>query len=196
ALWLARSWLGEHRSENSHLYQRLREVRGLNYGDYAYIEYFPHGGRRMQPEPNHPWQQPVFSIWIRPVPPENAAFALKAAWYELSRLVENGLTEEAFESTRAYLERYCALLVATDDRRLGYALDSAWFGTPDFVEYVREGLAQLILGDVNAAIARHLRTDRLQIVAVAEDAEGLRDALLSPEPTPISYGTPPDQAVL
>src|SRR6185437_1348617 len=35
ALWLARTWLGEHRSSVSHLYQRIREIRGLNYGDYA-----------------------------------------------------------------------------------------------------------------------------------------------------------------
>lgn len=40
ALWLVRSYFGEHRSANSHLYQRIRQVRGMNYGDYAYIEYF------------------------------------------------------------------------------------------------------------------------------------------------------------
>ena len=41
ALWLVRSYLGEHRNSNSFLYQRIREARGMNYGDYAYIEYFP-----------------------------------------------------------------------------------------------------------------------------------------------------------
>jgi len=45
ALALVASYFGEHRSSNSHLYQRLREARGLNYGDYAYIEYFPRGFR-------------------------------------------------------------------------------------------------------------------------------------------------------
>ena len=49
ALWLARSYIGEHRSENSHLYQRIREERGMNYGDYAYIEYFPGAMFSMQP---------------------------------------------------------------------------------------------------------------------------------------------------
>ncbi len=47
ALSVARSWLGEHRSSSSHLYQRIREVRGMNYGDYAYIEAFPGGMFRM-----------------------------------------------------------------------------------------------------------------------------------------------------
>src|SRR5262249_14558297 len=37
ALSVARSWLGEHRASSSHLYQRIRELRGMNYGDYAYI---------------------------------------------------------------------------------------------------------------------------------------------------------------
>ena len=41
ALWLARTWLGDHRSSVSHLYQRIREIRGMNYGDYAYIEPSP-----------------------------------------------------------------------------------------------------------------------------------------------------------
>ncbi|HEX8291735.1 MAG TPA: pitrilysin family protein, partial [Pyrinomonadaceae bacterium] len=41
ALALVASYLGQHRSSVSHLYQRLREARGLNYGDYAYVEYFP-----------------------------------------------------------------------------------------------------------------------------------------------------------
>ncbi|MCG8435950.1 MAG: insulinase family protein, partial [Gammaproteobacteria bacterium] len=35
-LWLVRSFLGEHRSTNSHLFQRIRETRGMNYGDYTY----------------------------------------------------------------------------------------------------------------------------------------------------------------
>jgi len=35
ALAIATSWLGEHRNSSSHLYQVIREARGLNYGDYA-----------------------------------------------------------------------------------------------------------------------------------------------------------------
>ncbi|HCM46844.1 MAG TPA: peptidase M16, partial [Colwellia sp.] len=39
ALWLVRSYFGEHRSSNSYLYQQIRQERGMNYGDYSYIEY-------------------------------------------------------------------------------------------------------------------------------------------------------------
>ena len=48
ALWVANSWLGEHRNQSSHLFKVIREIRGLNYGDYSYIEAFPEGG-----EPEH-----------------------------------------------------------------------------------------------------------------------------------------------
>ena len=50
ALSVARAWLGEHRSSSSHLYQRIREVRGMNYGDYAYLEAFPRGMFQFFPE--------------------------------------------------------------------------------------------------------------------------------------------------
>ena len=44
ALAIANSWLGEHRNSSSHLYQVIREERGLNYGDYSYIEHYPRAG--------------------------------------------------------------------------------------------------------------------------------------------------------
>ena len=52
----------------------MRESRGLNYGDYAYIEYFPRGMNRFEPEPNLARHQQIFQIWIRPVEPPNAVF--------------------------------------------------------------------------------------------------------------------------
>ena len=82
ALALVTSYFGQHRSSNSYLYQRLREARGLNYGDYAYIEYFPRGMFLMTPDPNLGRQQQIFQIWIRPVEAENGVFALRAALYE------------------------------------------------------------------------------------------------------------------
>ena len=69
------SYFGQHRSSNSYLYQRLREARGLNYGDYAYIEYFPRGMFLMTPDPNLARQQQIFQIWIRPVEADNGMFA-------------------------------------------------------------------------------------------------------------------------
>ncbi len=196
ALWLVRSYLGEHRSENSFLYQRLREIRGLNYGDYAYIEYFPNGGSNFHPAPNLARQSQIFQIWIRPVLPENGLFAFKAANYELRQLVEKGMSAEAFTAARAYLSKFVNLLVKTQDRKLGYAIDSAFYEVGDFAPYVKDSLAKLDVEQVNRVIRKCLRSDRLQYVVVTEEAESFRDALLAGEATPISYQSTPGQEVL
>jgi len=196
ALWLVRSYFGEHRSENSYLYQRIREIRGLNYGDYAYIEYFPRGGAFFQPPPNLARTSQIFQIWIRPVPPENGPFALKAVWYELDKLVREGLSEPAFQATRTYLSKYVNLLVKTQDRRLGYAMDSRFYGIAEFAPSVVEQLAALTVGDVNRVLRKHLRADRLQFVVVTEDAVGFRDAVLGSDATPITYQSLPAREIL
>jgi zinc protease len=78
ALLVMQSYLGQHRSSNSYLYQRLRAIRGLNYGDYAYIEYFPRGMFQFHPDPNLCRQQQIFQIWIRPVELKKRAVHLES----------------------------------------------------------------------------------------------------------------------
>jgi zinc protease len=97
ALSVARAWLGEHRSSVSHLYKRIRETRGMNYGDYAYIEAFPRGMFQFFPDPNIVRRAQIFEIWIRPVVPENAHMALRIAIHELDGLVREGMSEGDFE---------------------------------------------------------------------------------------------------
>src|SRR6266496_1554325 len=106
ALAVVASYFGQHRSSNSYLYQRLREARGLNYGDYAYVEYFPRGGNLMTPDPNIARQLQIFQIWIRPVEAENSVFALRAALYEYDKLVRDGISQEAFDTTREFLSKF------------------------------------------------------------------------------------------
>ena len=83
ALLVMQSYFGPHRQSSGVLFQSIRELRGINYGDYAYIEYFPRGGNRFEPEPNIARQSQIFQIWIRPAEPPQAAFALRLAQYEL-----------------------------------------------------------------------------------------------------------------
>ena len=190
ALAVVASYFGQHRSSNSYLYGRLREARGLNYGDYAYIEYFPRGMFQFTPDPNLGRQQQIFQIWIRPVEPMNGMFALRATLYEYDKLVRDGMSKETFETTREFLTKYTNILTQTQDAQLGYALDSRYYGIPDFNAYMREQLAKLTLEDVNNAIRKYLKSDRMQIVMVTKDAESLRDAILSGKPTPITYVSP------
>ena len=89
ALLVMQSWLGQHRSD-CELFHRIREVRGLDYGDYAYIEYFPRGMFRFEPEPNLARHQQIFQIWIRPVEVPTATFSLRLALFELDKMVKNG----------------------------------------------------------------------------------------------------------
>jgi zinc protease len=109
ALWIANSWLGEHRNSSSHLYQVIREARGMNYGDYSYIEAYPNGGRLQLPPTGVARRGQIFEVWIRPVPRAQAHFALRAALRELEALTANGLTEKQFayqylKCTQKYLK--------------------------------------------------------------------------------------------
>ncbi|WP_243337715.1 M16 family metallopeptidase [Anaeromyxobacter soli] len=187
ALWLAKTWLGEHRSSSSHLYQRIREERGMNYGDYAYVEAFPRGMFQFFPGPNVARRSQLFEVWIRPVVPANAQMAIRIALHELGRLVDQGLTEEEFERTRAYLVKNVFVMTARQDQQVGYALDSRWYGTPEFTRYMRDGLARLTRADVNAAIKRHLSAKDLSFVIVAKDAKALADALVGDGVSTVKY---------
>lgn len=189
ALALVASYFGQHRSSNSYLYQRLREARGLNYGDYAYVEYFPRGMFLMAPDSNLGRQQQIFQIWIRPVEAENSLFALRAALYEYDKLIQNGISQEAFENTREFLTKNANVLTQTQGARLGYALDSRYYGIPDYNSYVKSQLAKLTLADVNGAIKRHLKSDRLRIVLVTKNGDVIRDAIIKNTPSPITYNS-------
>jgi zinc protease len=196
ALYLARTWLGEHRSSMSHLYQRIREVRGMNYGDYAYIEAFPGGGGRFFPPANVARRAQLFEIWIRPVPPGQGHHALRIAIHELEQLVEGGLTEEQFESTREYLSKNVFLLTATQSDQLGYALDSRFYGIDDYPTYMRSKLAELTVDDVNAAIRRHLQPDDLHVVMIMKDAAGMKERLVADTPSSIEYASEKPEELL
>ncbi|RMD95532.1 MAG: insulinase family protein [Calditrichaeota bacterium] len=196
ALWLIRSYFGEHRSSNSYLYQRMRRIRGLNYGDYAYIEYFPRGMFQFHPDPNLARQQQIFQVWIRPVEPKNAHFSLRIAKYELDKLLKNGLSQEDFEATRNYLKKFVNVLVKTQMRQLGYAMDSRYYGIPPFTQYIKQSLDKLTLDDVNRVLHKYLQSENMDIVFVVKDAEDLKQRLVTNAPSPIQYNAPKPQAIL
>jgi zinc protease len=190
ALLLVSSYLGQHRMSGGVLYDRMREQRGLNYGDYAYIEYFPRGMFVMEPPPNLARQQQIFQLWIRPVEPPTATFALRLALFELDKLVRNGLTREDFERTREFLNKYVNVLTKTKRAELGYAIDSAYYRIPQYNNYLKDELAKLTLSDVNAAIKAHLRTNRMVITVVSRNGEELKRQLASGDPSPMTYNSP------
>ncbi|HKD42907.1 MAG TPA: pitrilysin family protein [Myxococcaceae bacterium] len=196
ALWLARAWLGEHRASSSHLFQRIREVRGLNYGDYAYIEAFPRAGAQFFPSPNVARRKQIFEIWIRPVVPANAHASLRIAVYELQKLIDKGLTQEQFAQTRDYLMKNVYLITSTEDQQNGYTLDSKFYGIGEFTQYMRDKLSKLSVEDVNRVIRKYLSAKSLSVVMVAPDAVALKDKLVSDAPSPLTYDAPKPPEVL
>ena len=197
ALWLARSYLGEHRSTNAHLFQRIRETRGMNYGDYAYIEYFPRGMFQFHPSTNLGRQQQIFQVWIRPVRSNNDAhFATRVAMYELEKLINDGMTESDFEATRQFLGKFVSLLTDGQSRQLGYAMDSQYYQTDEFANYVRDALNGLTLDDVNRVIQENLNTENMQYVFITKDAADLQQRLASDQPSPMTYDADLPQDVL
>lgn len=205
AMSLANSWLGEHRNSSSHLYQVIREARGMNYGDYSYVEAWPGGHFTSLPPVNVARRSQIFQIWIRPVSSvkegdlhDRALFAVRAAIRELKRLVEQGLSPEEFSLTQGFLRNYTVNLGSTLSRRLGYRLDDRFYGIPDpgYLAGIRPELEALTRDHVNQAVRRHLRTGDFWLVMITRDAEGLKRRLVSGEPTPISYPAPKPPAIL
>jgi len=189
ALAVANSYLGEHRTFNGKLMQDLRGKRGLNYGDYSYIEDFIQEGMSTFPVPNNPRRQQAFTIWLRPVPKDRTVFALRAALWELDRMIEEGIPADDFEATRSFLLNYSKLWVQTLSRRLGYAMDGAFYDREDLVTELARRLPKLTVEQVNAAVRRHLKKPGMKIAIVSQDARALRDALLSGKPSPMTYDT-------
>ena len=130
------------------------------------------------------------------MPHHNAAFALRQAVRELALLVEHGLSLDDFDATREYLVNYSKLYVQTTSRRLGYAMDSRFYGTGFFIDEIRTRLESMTVDDVNAAIRRHLQADNLAVAIVTRDAEAFRDELLSGEPSTVTYNTEVGEAIL
>ena len=189
ALSIARSAFGEHRQFNGRLMQRLREQRGLNYGDYSYIEHFQQqGGNAATAQLGRARHQQDFTIWLRPVQNENRLFALRAALHELSRSLEGEpFSDDDVQQTKGFLDGYLLLFDQTDARKLGYTLDGDFLGTPDFLRRWRIGVREVSAADVNAAWKKWVKPEALECVLVGPGMDEVKRALLSDAETPMHY---------
>jgi zinc protease len=128
------------------------------------------------------------------VVPGTEHFALRNALYEVDRLLERGLSEEEFSTTRDFLINYSKLWARDLGSRLGHRMDSAWYGMPPYLEEIEERLAGLSRQDVLDAIARHLQIDDFEAVIITSGPEALQQRLEEEAPSPMSYPVPqPDE---
>ncbi|HEV2846559.1 MAG TPA: pitrilysin family protein, partial [Thermoanaerobaculia bacterium] len=189
ALMLANSYLGEHRTFHGVLMNSLRGDRGLNYGDYSYIEYWESAPFTTSPNPNVPRRQQYFSVWIRPVVPTDAQFALRTALFEVQRLRDEGMTEADFNLTRAFLLNYSKLWAQSLGDRLGFHMDSKFYGMPYYIDEIDARLKKLTLADVNAAMKKYLRTDAYSAVLVTANAQQLKGTIQADSPSSKEYNS-------
>lgn len=188
AMKLAETWFGEHRNLIGHLFHSMREVRGLNYGDYAYVEHFVEEPGGTFERLNITRRSQYFSMWIRPVEHKSRLFALRMTAWELQAFVKNGIPDDvAFEKTRSFVTGYWPSKEQQPMRRLGYAMDAAITGQPFDRAGLLDRVRTLTRADVNAAIARHLRADRLSWVVVTEDAGAFVDGIVNKVAAPMAY---------
>lgn len=195
ALGLVQSYFGEHRQFHGILMDEMRERRGLNYGDYAYVENFIQEGWSRYVRTNIARRRQHFEVWIRPVDPKDALFATRIALYLRGQLISAGLTDKGLDDTRQFLAGYTRLWELTPMRRLGWAMDDDFYGTSNHLEAFRAALPGLTTAGVNGAIQAHLSASALRIAMVAEDAEGLKKALVEGAPSPKKYDSAPPAGV-
>jgi len=205
ALMVANSWLGEHRKSYSHLYQKIRAERSMNYGDYSYIEWYNNGGSNMLPPAGVPRSSNYFSIWIRPVQtatglkkqyPElanievgHAHFAIRMALHEMDKLITSGMSKEDFESTRTFLRSYMKLYVQSPEQQLGYLMDSKFYNRTNYLAEMDKLLATMTLDQVNKAMKKYWQVKNMYITIVTDrsEAEPLAKSLKANTPSPMSY---------
>ena len=204
-LLVANSWFGEHRNSVGRLYQAIRETRGMNYGDYSYIEAFPAGYATQQPRVNVPRRSQLFEVWIRPVSltaPGNlhdrTLFAIRAALFELDKLADKGMTVADVESSKQFLRNYVGTWGVNISRRLGYAVDDQFYGIekPGFLNGLKAAIDKVTPEQVNAAVRKHLQSGNFHLVIVTADAAGIEKKLLGAEPTGITYAGTRSDALL
>jgi len=205
ALMIANSWMGEHRKSYSRLYQKIRQTRSMNYGDYSYIEWYSAGGLNQLPPSGVPRASNYWSIWIRPVQiatqlqsqyPEladvsigHAHFALRMAIREFDLMIKNGMSNEDFEATKTFLRSYTKLYAQSPAQQLGWLMDSHFYGRTDYLAELDSLLAKTTLEQVNAALRKYWQTDSMFITIVTDkgEAQPLADSLINNTASPMSY---------
>lgn len=205
ALMVANSYLGEHRKSYGVLYNKLRETRSMNYGDYSYIEWYDNGGGNMLPPPGVPRGSNYFSMWIRPVQIAkqlklqyqelsgikigHAHYAIRLAVREVDKLVKDGMSQKDFEATRQFLKSYTKLYTQRPSDQLGYLMDSKYYGRKDYIAEAGTLLEKLTLKDVNDAIKKYWQVKNMFITIItdASEADELAKSLKENTVSPMSY---------
>ncbi len=143
---------------SSRLANRVRQQEGLSYGIQSALQ------------PSAVDKRTVFYIFAISNP-ENAAQVQTAIQEELTKLVENGITQQELDEAReGYLKEQ--QVRRTNDRSLATMLEAYAFIGRDlnFVASFEDKIRALTVEEVNAALKKNLKPERLFIVAAGDFA--------------------------
>ena len=169
------SWLGQHREERRppvqpHARTARAELRRLRLYRILPARHVPLRARAEPRAATSRFSRSGFAPWNRPTP-FSPCGSRSSNWTSWSRTAS---PQADFERTRSFLSKYVNILTKTKSAELGYAIDSAYYGIPELQRIrQRPRSRKLTVEDVNRAIRKHLRADRLQIVGVAKDTEAI-----------------------
>ncbi len=189
---------GQHRYLQGYLFKQLRSTRGFNYGDYSYLEKFMESGQDKMPAVRLPRSRQYFYIWLRNLSDENACFALKFTLYSLQQMTQKGLTEEKFRIMKEFMAHNSMLWPYNPFQKLGFSMDSDFYGTPYFITYLQKKLENMTDNDVSQALKSGLGDRAVKIVMVTRDPGKMKARLLGAiESRPVYKAAlpPEDQAV-
>src|SRR5204863_2515642 len=97
---------------------------------------------------------------------------------------------------RRFLGKHAGMLSKTKAAELGYAIDSLFYGIPQYDQYIQSALAKLTREQANKSIRLHLHADRIQMVVVSGNAQQLKDQLLADAAPPMPNNAPkPEELV-
>ena len=111
------------------------------------------------------------------------------------KFLKDGLSEEDFQRSRSFLTKYVNILTQTKSAELGYAIDSDFYGIPQYNDYLKTELAKLTLADVNRVIKQYIHPDHAVIAVVTKNGEDFKKQLLSPEASPMKYNSPKPESI-
>jgi zinc protease len=99
------------------------------------------------------------------------------------------MSAENFESTRSFLKSYTKLYIETPAKKLGFLMDSKFYGRTDWITELDGLLSKLTLEDVNAAIRKYWQTKNMRVVIITDESEvqALAESLRTNAASPMSY---------
>ena len=146
---------------------------------------------QFEPDPNLGRRSQIFQIWIRPVEPPTAHFALRLALFEFDKLVRQGLSQEELRALAQLRVQEREPPDQDQGRGTGLRHRQPVLRHPRLQPLRQGGPRQADRGGREQGHPEAPSSrETSEIVVVAKDCEALRKKLIANEPSPMTYNSP------